>query len=188
MIKQHNQMQLGKKVDFSWHGNSSSLSKATAETQAGTWGSNWCRGHGRTLLPGLLSVVCSFCFLIVPRTINLGAVPPVVSWGLIYRSLIKKHLRRPDGRPIWQRWFLDCGSLFPDMSRFVSSWPKQTRTWTQNVFWSYLLSTTHLYLHPSPDDPFPLLNLSSFSFYVYFGFSELMSLIRVTYRTMSEHG
>jgi hypothetical protein len=37
-------------------------------SRAGTWREKLIRGHGGMLLTGLLSMACSACFLIEPRT------------------------------------------------------------------------------------------------------------------------
>ena len=59
-----------------------------------TWhqpgGRNWCRNHGRVLLPGLLSMPSSACFLIESRTTSLGMSPHTMCWALPHQSQIKK--------------------------------------------------------------------------------------------------
>jgi hypothetical protein len=37
---------------------------------------SWCRGHGGMLLTGLLSLACSVCFFIKPKTTSPGMAPP----------------------------------------------------------------------------------------------------------------
>ena len=37
---------------------------------------SWCRGHGGMFFTGLLSLACSACFLIEPKTTSPGMAPP----------------------------------------------------------------------------------------------------------------
>lgn len=52
--------------------NSPSLKEVRTGTQKEPGGRNWSRGHGGTLLTGLLPMACSAQFLIHPRTISQG--------------------------------------------------------------------------------------------------------------------
>lgn len=51
---------------------------------------SWSRGHGGLLLPGLLFMPCSACFLTEPRTTSPGMVSPTVGWALSHKLLIKR--------------------------------------------------------------------------------------------------
>jgi hypothetical protein len=68
------------------------MGEVRSETQAGLepGGRNWCRGHRRVLLIGLIHMACSDFFLIEPRTTSLGMVPPTVDWVFPHWSLTKK--------------------------------------------------------------------------------------------------
>jgi hypothetical protein len=46
--------------------------------------------HGRMLLSGLLIMVFSAYFLIVPKTTSSGMAPPTMGWDFLHQSLIKK--------------------------------------------------------------------------------------------------
>ena len=46
------------------------------------------------VLPGLLSLACSACFLIKPRITIPGLAPPTMGWTLTIKSQIKKMLYR----------------------------------------------------------------------------------------------
>jgi hypothetical protein len=56
--------------------------------RTGPVGRSWCRGHGGVLL----TVACSACFLIEPKTISPGMAPPTMGWELHHWSLIDKML------------------------------------------------------------------------------------------------
>ena len=75
-------------------------------------GRSWCRSHGGLLLPGLLSMACSACLLIEPRTTSPGMAPPTMGWALPHWSLIEEI---PYNWISW-RHFLNWGSLFYDDS------------------------------------------------------------------------
>lgn len=52
-----------------------------------------CRGHGRILLTGLLSMACLACLLIESRTTSPGMIPLTMGWALLHQSLIKTVLQ-----------------------------------------------------------------------------------------------
>jgi hypothetical protein len=50
-------------------------------------GRSWGRGYGGVLLPGLLPLACSACFLVDPRITSTGMAPP--QWAEPFPSLRK---------------------------------------------------------------------------------------------------
>lgn len=68
--------------------------------------------HGRMLLTGWLTALCSANFLIEPRTTCLGMVVPTVGWALLYLSSIKTISHGHGHRPIWSGEFFSWESFF----------------------------------------------------------------------------
>ena len=63
-------------------------SEGKNSSRAGTWRHMlMCRGHGRTLLTGLLFMAWSACFFIELRSNNLEMVSPTMGWVLPYQLL-----------------------------------------------------------------------------------------------------
>ena len=56
----------------------------------GTWRQALLQRQQRELLPGLLLMACSACFLIEPRTTSPGMAPLTMGWALPYQSIMKK--------------------------------------------------------------------------------------------------
>lgn len=61
-------------------------------------------------------------------THSLGMAPPTVGWGLLYQLTMKKVLHRHAHKTVKWREFFNWESLFPSVSRFVSSRQKLTST------------------------------------------------------------
>jgi hypothetical protein len=96
-------------------------------------GRNWGRDHGRMLHTGLLSLACSLCFLIHPRTTCPGLIPPTVAWALPHQSLILKMSHRLACRPNWLQHFLNWGSLFPSDSSLHQVDTKLASMWALSL-------------------------------------------------------
>lgn len=62
-------------------------------------GRSCSRDHGRELLTGFLSIICSACFLVSPMTTCPGVTLSPVNWAFPYQLLIKKMSSRLAYRP-----------------------------------------------------------------------------------------
>ena len=76
---------------------------------------SWCRGHGGMFFTGLLSLACSACFLIKPKTTSPEMVPPTRGPPPLIWSLIEK---MPYSWISW-RHFLNWSSFLCDNSSCV---------------------------------------------------------------------
>ena len=77
---------------------------------------NWHRGHGGKLLPGLLLMACPVCFPMVSRYTNPGVALAIVCWAFPQRSSIKKSHHRFAQEPSSWGHFLNWDSLFQNDS------------------------------------------------------------------------
>lgn len=69
---------------------SQSLTRVRTETQMETWGRNWSRNNGETLLPGLLPLACPTTFLVQLRTTCPEITPPTRGITLLPQLANKK--------------------------------------------------------------------------------------------------
>ena len=82
--------------------------RAGTQTGQEPGGRSWCRSLEGMLLTGLLTMVCSACSLIEPRTTSWSMAPPTVTCPNPHQPLIKK---MPYSQ-VWWRHFLNWDSLF----------------------------------------------------------------------------
>lgn len=92
-------------------GYSPSLRKATVKSQGRNQEIGTEADTGGRLLANLISMACSACSLLQPRTTYLGVALPTVAWPFPHASLIKRLPPRHGHRPVWWRQFLDWDSL-----------------------------------------------------------------------------
>lgn len=94
------------------HHCSTSKEVKTGNQRAGSCRQELMQKSGWVLLPGLLSMSCSDCFLKEIRTTSPWMAPPTMGWTLPYRSLIKKM----SFSWILEQHFLNLGSLLSGKS------------------------------------------------------------------------
>jgi len=140
---------------------------------------SWCRNHGKMLFTGFLTLACSACFLLEPKTTRPEMVPPTMSYAFPSWSLIEK---MPYSWISW-RHFLKGGYFLYDNSSLCNvntqNQPVQSTSGLHKYTQIYTPSCTHTHTHTHPKKKCKWLPMV---------FQDLLSTSSVNAKISSERG